>query len=759
MYFSWSCFLPIKHSCWVLCLVLLPCVDAGACFAQSAEVDSLLRIIHRGEQKAPDTAFVRALNQLAYRYDGYKTDSARILAEKARTLAENLDDKRGLARSYINIGNINETKGQYMTAQQAHLRGIELAQSIGDKSLAARAYNGLGIVYWDKGEYQSALKSYLQSLQLYEELKDTTNTARAVNNIAIIHQQTNNVAEAMRYYRLSYAIAQSGRDKKSILVALGNIGQLFYQQKRMDSGLAYLQASYTIAVEINDKHSIAARLNDIGELFQHQGKYNEALQYLFRALRIKEEIGESTYMVNSFQTIAQTLAAAGRAQEGLVYAKRAVDSAEAMGAKAYLRDALGILVTVYDSLGRHKDALSTYRKLTMLRDSLISDEALKRTFALQAEYESEKKDKQILVLTKDRELQETMRRMLVALGAALVLGLAGLYSRYRLKASSERALQAQNAEILRQQQLLEEQAVDIETANTALQEKNLALEQQQEILEEQAREIEIANTVLLEKNVELEGLNNEKNEFLGIAAHDLKNPLAHIIMVTGTATRYYDRMTDNDIKGHFQSIGDVARRMTKIIANLLDVNAIERGGLSLNPTSFDIVPKVLALVQDYTNRATEKNITLHTELPDSSVVYADEQAMMQVMENLLSNAVKYSPHGKNVFVRITTGGKEIRKQNVGAVSAVIPQPLSPISCPSLRLEVQDEGQGISPDDMQKLFGKFARLSARPTGGEHSTGLGLSIVKKMVEAMNGKVWCESEFGKGATFIVELSRIAD
>jgi signal transduction histidine kinase len=72
----------------------------------------------------------------------------------------------------------------------------------------------------------------------------------------------------------------------------------------------------------------------------------------------------------------------------------------------------------------------------------------------------------------------------------------------------------------------------------------------------------------------------------------------------------------------------------------------------------------------------------------------------------------------------------------------------------MRLEVQDEGQGLSDEDKQRLFGKFARLSARPTAGEHSTGLGLSIVKTMVERMKGRVWCESEYGHGATFIVEL-----
>jgi len=105
--------------------------------------------------------------------------------------------------------------------------------------------------------------------------------------------------------------------------------------------------------------------------------------------------------------------------------------------------------------------------------------------------------------------------------------------------------------------------------------------------------------------------------------------------------------------------------------------------------------------------------------------------MSQVLENLVSNAVKYSPPGKNIFVRL--------KKEASAA----------------RCEVQDEGPGLSAEDQKKLFGKFARLSAKPTGGEHATGLGLSIVKRMVEAMHGKVWCESEPGKGATFIVTMA----
>jgi len=91
--------------------------------------------------------------------------------------------------------------------------------------------------------------------------------------------------------------------------------------------------------------------------------------------------------------------------------------------------------------------------------------------------------------------------------------------------------------------------------------------------------------------------------------------------------------------------------------------------------------------------------------------------------------VKYSPPGQSIHVRLTASAELVR------------------------CEVQDQGPGLSAEDHQKLFGKFARLSAKPTGGEPATGLGLSIVKRMVEAMNGQVWCESELGHGARFVVQ------
>jgi signal transduction histidine kinase len=106
--------------------------------------------------------------------------------------------------------------------------------------------------------------------------------------------------------------------------------------------------------------------------------------------------------------------------------------------------------------------------------------------------------------------------------------------------------------------------------------------------------------------------------------------------------------------------------------------------------------------------------------------------MHQVLENFTSNAIKYSPPGTSIIARVLA------------------------SADTVRFEVQDEGPGLSDEDKQKLFGFFQRLSARPTGGESSHGVGLAITKRVVDLHNGKIWAESELGKGTTFIVEIPK---
>jgi two-component system, sensor histidine kinase and response regulator len=266
------------------------------------------------------------------------------------------------------------------------------------------------------------------------------------------------------------------------------------------------------------------------------------------------------------------------------------------------------------------------------------------------------------------------------------------------------------------------------------------------------------------RNDELIALNNEKNEFLGIAAHDLKNPL-NAIMNMAEMMRSMSESIDETMRMEMLThIVSSSERMFAIITNLLDVNALERGGIAFRFDAVNLVQQAELVADSYRARASDKGITIHfssalarstdkldTPEATSDLVLADETATQQVLENLISNAVKYSPHNKNIFIEVSASA-------ASTASTLASSGAESEGKPMLRVAVRDEGVGISADDQAKLFGKFARLSARPTGGEHSTGLGLSIVKKMVTIMNGRVWCESTLGEGATFFLELPRIS-
>lgn len=360
--------------------------------------------------------------------------------------------------------------------------------------------------------------------------------------------------------------------------------------------------------------------------------------------------------------------------------------------------------------------------------------------------------------------QSGLARALFEVLACFPLVLLPIAFLFRVRDDNKRYVAAAQERILVEQQALAEQR-----RNDALRRANAEILGQQELLEQQRQQIQGMNIALHEnnqqlstQNILLKELHTEKDEFLGIVAHDLKNPLAAIASFANILRHDDGSLTPTQHLEFVTHIIESAERMFEIIRNLLDINALERGGLRVQLQPVEISSVLDYAISSYRERAEEKNITLHTDFSPTPFALGDESLVMQVVDNLISNAVKYSPHGTNVIVKIgvekvkAEGEKNdtVKKNNISPISLQQPALYSTRSSSVIRFEVRDEGPGLTDDDKVKLFGKFARLSAQPTGGEHSTGLGLSIVKKMVDAMNGRVYCESVFGKGAAFIVEL-----
>ena len=234
---------------------------------------------------------------------------------------------------------------------------------------------------------------------------------------------------------------------------------------------------------------------------------------------------------------------------------------------------------------------------------------------------------------------------------------------------------------------------------------------------------------LEKRNRELEDLNRLKNEFMGMAAHDVRNPLASVLACAELIESIVDSVPPEKTKMLIGQISNSARRINAIITNLLDVNAIDSGQrrLQLAPHAFQ--PLVARVVEQNSHKARAKDIEIVFEDADGPLAgVIDENAAEQVIDNLISNAVKYSPSGTRVRVRLLAG------EDCVAVA------------------IEDQGPGISVDDQAKMYGKFCRLTPKPTAGEPSTGLGLWIVKELTESMKGRIMCESDVGRGTTFTV-------
>jgi two-component system sensor histidine kinase/response regulator len=228
----------------------------------------------------------------------------------------------------------------------------------------------------------------------------------------------------------------------------------------------------------------------------------------------------------------------------------------------------------------------------------------------------------------------------------------------------------------------------------------------------------------------LKQLAEDKDELVGILTHDLKNYLGGI------------NMSAELLRGHVKKFND--ERLTLLTENIFRssdlslafvkeflANSAADHGLALKPVVINFVDIAGTVLKQYQEAARRKQLEIQFSSPAEAVtVLADSSALDQVLDNLISNAIKFSPAGKQLFVTVQAAGSQGE------------------------CVVRDEGPGFSAEDTTRMFRRYTRLSARPTGGEPSTGLGLSIVRKLVLEMGGELACESVPGNGATFTVRL-----
>jgi signal transduction histidine kinase len=263
----------------------------------------------------------------------------------------------------------------------------------------------------------------------------------------------------------------------------------------------------------------------------------------------------------------------------------------------------------------------------------------------------------------------------------------------------------------------------------------LALIQKQQNINELVEGLRKSNEELEEKvadrTKQLTEANQAKDHFLGMATHDLKSPIANVLGLI-ELMRLENKDRPNSDLEYLGYMKDSCTGMQRLISNLLDLNRIEHGVSTIKMREVALSKLITKVGRDFLAHAQKKNIALLVDSSDD-VIQTDPDALSRILENLVSNAIKFSPHGKRVQLKASRQHENIL------------------------FEVADQGPGISAEDMPKLFGKFQKLSNKPTGGEGSTGLGLSITKEITILLGGEISVKSRVGIGTTFTVAIPRL--
>jgi signal transduction histidine kinase len=257
----------------------------------------------------------------------------------------------------------------------------------------------------------------------------------------------------------------------------------------------------------------------------------------------------------------------------------------------------------------------------------------------------------------------------------------------------------------------------------------VSLSKKNKQIEQQQQSIQSKNEQLYNRNLQLTSLNEEKNNLVKILAHDLRSPINQITGLLDILKLSRTNFNKDEEKIIHQ-VQDSAQRLNQMISKILDFDALEGNRMKVMPEEIEAQELLRTIEKELKVVADRKSTTIYYQSEPKIKFKSDHLFLTQILENIIVNAIKFSEPGSEIIVKA-------RKRQTKVI-----------------FSIQDQGPGLTEEDKVLIFNKFQKLSAKPTAGENSTGLGLSIVKKYVDLLNAEVWVESEEGKGSSFFIAL-----
>ncbi len=390
------------------------------------------------------------IGELYYYRNDYKT--AQDYFQKALIIfnSNSNSDSLLLASLYDNLGSLNKEWAEYDKALEYYEKSILINKAKNNKLGTAYCYNSIGKVYYSLGSYSKSLDYYQKSLNLCEELKQDFLIAVLYNNIGQIYYQLKNYEKSLEFYEKSIKIKEKFHNKRGIAISLRNIGNIYYYLKEYDKALIYYQEALSIENTLKNKKGIADNYNNIGLIYIEKKHYNEAIDYFNKSIKLKEEIGDLSGIANAYDNLGLLYKEKGDYRKAIKsYHKSQKIALKIKTKKNILNNYEGLYISYY-KLGDYQKAFKYSKLYIDLYDTVFNNESQKKITIFQNKLEIEKKEKELQLLSKDKELQqEKINRQRTAsyffiVGIILIIVLLFLiYNRYLLKVKINKKLESE----------------------------------------------------------------------------------------------------------------------------------------------------------------------------------------------------------------------------------------------------------------------------------------------------------------------------
>jgi signal transduction histidine kinase len=697
--------------------------DYSAQSAKSLEPPDECDAVRRARLEGDRRKLALALAECAYDQWVSSPETGIEMANEALQIARAEGFWRGEARALAVLGWFLYMRSDYAEAMESYLRAESLAQE-------ARDTLNMSFIKQCKGnlfrrvfkDYNRAYREHLESFFLLAQTNsgDSLNTMILHQEIAIDLNNLGRPAEALPYLTATIDFFARRRDTANLCVSVGYIGRCYVSLQRYDSALSYTNRALELAAP---------------------QKFRRPLTFLY---------SQRADIWNALQKPDSAVADALAAKE---YALNATT-------RDNLPDIYVALGEAERQRGNYKAAFEAQALAKAAMDSLSTDKIRNTLVMVESEYALGEAERRLLRAETENRAQRYLLGSLAVIGiAALTVGvLSNRWARREknarvllqerskkiteqaaeLQALNERLIKA-NQEVVAQLQAQAEQAQRLKFSQVEIQEKNeeLAVANNElrvktEILEAQQEALQSANEELERRNEELAQAETFRLKMLAIVSHDLKNPIDG---VTGLAEYIANGLEGaSGAEGLQEAAQEIARtgeKMRGLVRDFLDIaalNSVQKKNIRWRAVSLNAA--LTETLRRHEIAAQKKRQTFAVAIEEGLFALGDYERLLQVFDNLVSNAVKYATLESVIHI-------SAQRRN-GAIEA----------------RIRNAGQGFSESDKTRIFTFFQPLSARPTGGEKSSGVGLAIVKHILDAHGGSIEVESSEGEGATMIVRL-----